>query len=238
MLWAPNAARNTPLQQQTPHHTLHLLTTNIDHKHTHHHPSTGSLTWQTVLAPSTNGHFNALEVTGLVSGGHLHRPEFLICILQRGQCPRAGEVVDDATPPHMHTEALVCPLYAPYPSSIPQLPTRSLPPPCKLPTPISHAHTHTHTHTSHLSRRTAAPHPPFISGGSASHAELTRGTCWVWAHRIRLRDRGRVPQKEPVWLPQSRAFSSYSQHLHKYGQEGKILARIHPATTLLKKQPP
>lgn len=44
-----------------------------------------------------------------------------------------------------------------------------------------------HTHYTRLPMRAAAPRPPFISGGSVSHAELTRATCWVWAHRISLK---------------------------------------------------
>ncbi|KAK5861524.1 hypothetical protein PBY51_022915 [Eleginops maclovinus] len=42
-------------------------------------------------------------------------------------------MVDDETPPHMHTEALVCPLSAPFPTALPRLSTRSLPPPSNNP---------------------------------------------------------------------------------------------------------
>lgn len=79
----PTSPTNRPY---TPHPTLHLqtLTTRT------HYPSTGIPKWQTVLAMSTNGHSNALEVTGLVFGVIFTGLEFLIWILQRGQCPRGG----------------------------------------------------------------------------------------------------------------------------------------------------
>lgn len=80
--------------------------------------------------------------------------------------------------------------------------------------------------------RTAAPHPFFISGGSASHAELTRGTCWVWAHRIRLQDRGRAPQKESVWLPLPHLLFLHSQRLHKeQAEQEDKQAQIQPQDT-------
>lgn len=104
------AARYTPLPTNRPR-TPPCAHSRINIDHTHTTPSFHWEKWQTVLATSTNGHFNALEVTGLVSGGVIFTgPEFLIWILQRGQCPRAGEVVDDETPPHAHRGLSMSPL--------------------------------------------------------------------------------------------------------------------------------
>lgn len=101
----------TPLfpDKHPPHPTLHSLAYKY-WPHAHNTPHR-SPKWQTVLAMSTNGHFNALEVTGLVSGVIFTGPEFLIWILQRGQCPRAGEVAGWwDSPTHAHRGLSMSPL--------------------------------------------------------------------------------------------------------------------------------
>lgn len=173
-----------------PQHIMH------SHKYwTHAHLAVslrGVIKWQTVLAMSTNGHFNALGVKGLVLRGHLIRAGVFNTSPTKRSVSKGGRVWWMMRLPHTCTQG---PQYVPSPpispTTIPKLSTRSLPPSWDTPFPIDPLCC--------LSIRT--PHPSFIFGGSASHAELTRGTCWVWAHRISLQDRGSMPQMEPWGLP-------------------------------------
>lgn len=92
----------------------------------------------------------------------------------------------------MHTGAPVCSLSTHFPHNDTQ--TLDPSPPSFLrqpPFPLTHS----------VASPSGLRIRPLSLGGSASHAELTRGTCWVWAHRISLQDRGRMPQTEPRGLP-------------------------------------
>lgn len=183
-------ARNTPLPQQTPHHTSRTYKF-WTHAHTTVSPQ-GVWKWQTVLAMSTNGHFNALEVKGLVLRGHLHRAVVFNARPTKRSVSKGGRVWWMMRLPHTCTQG---PQYVPSPPISPRPYPNSPPVPSHLlaspPIPIDPLY--------RLSIRT--PHPCFIFGGSASHAELTRGACWVRDHRISLHDWGRMPQTEPQGLP-------------------------------------
>lgn len=76
----------------------------------------GVIKWQTVLAMSTNGHFNALGVKGLVFRGHLIRAG----VFNTSPTKRSVSKGGDETPPHMHTGAPVCSLSTHFPHNYTQ----------------------------------------------------------------------------------------------------------------------
>lgn len=89
---------------------------------------------------STNGHFNALGVKGLVLRGHLIRAGVFNTSDKEVSVQGRERLVDDETPPHMHTGAPVCSLSTHFPHN--HTPTLDPFPPSFLrhpPFPLTHS---------------------------------------------------------------------------------------------------